>query len=283
MKRSSASVPTSTSTGTAPAVADVRRFWESHPLATAGIAYEPGTREFYEQFRVLREQVEPPAFQAAFYQYGAYAGRRVLDVGCGNGYLLSHYARGGAQTAGIDLTAAGIGLSRRRFQLEGLAGAFTQGNAEALPFAAASFDLVLSMGVLHHTPNTAGAVDEIHRVLKPGGEFLVMLYHRNSLAYRWVFSVGRFLKPRYWTKSLQEMVNRVDGDENPLGRVYSRREMADLLRGFESVETQVGCLDATHFGKEWLGRLVPAPIRDRMATRWGWFLYARGRKPAASR
>jgi len=91
--------------------------------------------------------------------------------------------------------------------------------------------------------------------------------------------VGRFLKPRYWRKSLQEMVNRVDGDENPLGRVYSRGEMATLLHRFESVETSVACLEPTHFGREWLGRLVPAGIRDRLAPRWGWFLYARARKP----
>jgi SAM-dependent methyltransferase len=263
-----------------PVVSDVRRFWEAHPLATAGISHAPGTLAFYERFRVLREQIEPPSFQERYYRYGDQAGRRVLDVGCGNGYLLSHYARAGARTTGIDLTAAGVALSAGRFRLEGLSGAFTQGNAEALPFRTASFDLVLSMGVLHHTPNTAGAIGEIHRVLKPGGEFLIMLYHRNSLAYRWVFSVGRFLKPRYWRKSLQEMVNRVDGDENPLGRVYDRREMGRLLGAFQSVQTEVGCLEPTHFGKEWLGRLVPAAVRDRLATRWGWFLYARARKPA---
>ena len=270
MKRSDAATP---------AVSDVRRFWEQHPLATAAIEHEPGTPEFYERFRLLREQVEPPELQARFYAYGAWAGRRVLDVGCGNGYLLGHYARAGACTTGIDLTSRGVALSARRFELGGLRGDFAQGNAEALPFRDASFDLVLSMGVLHHTPNTAAAVEEIRRVLRPGGTFLIMLYHRNSLAYRWVFSVGRFLKRRYWRKSLQEMVNRVDGDENPLGRVYSRGEMATLLHRFESVETSVACLEPTHFGREWLGRLVPAGIRDRLAPRWGWFLYARARKP----
>lgn len=263
-----------------PAVADVRRFWEDNPLAAAAIEHELGTPEFFERFRLLREQVEPPALQASLYRYDAFAGRRVLDVGCGNGYVLSQYARHHARATGVDLTARGIGLSRQRFRIEGLAGEFAQSNAEALPFRTASFDLVVSVGVLHHTPDTTRAVDEIHRVLKPGGTFLVMLYHRNSLAYRWVFSVGRFLKPKYWRKSLQEMVNRVDGDANPLGKVYSRAEMVALLRRFESVKTRVDCLEESHFGKAWVGGLVPKPIRDRLATRWGWFLYATARKRA---
>src|SRR5207245_4997879 len=57
-------------------------------------------------------------------------------------------------------------------------------DAENLDFNDNSFDLVYSHGVLHHTPDTARAVREIHRVLRPGGRAVVMLYHRNSYNYR---------------------------------------------------------------------------------------------------
>jgi ubiquinone/menaquinone biosynthesis C-methylase UbiE len=65
-------------------------------------------------------------------------------------------------------------LPGRRF-LAGLQGSLTQGDAENLPFADGSFDLVYSHGVLHHTPDTGRAVREVHRVLSPCGRALIMI------------------------------------------------------------------------------------------------------------
>lgn len=256
-------------------VTEVRQFWEMNPLAAAAIGAEPGTSEFYGQFKVLREIVEPVHFQSLFYQYERYTDKRVLDVGCGNGYILSHFAQYGAHTTGIDLTARGVGLSSRRFQLERLQGDFVQGNAEELPFETDCFDLVLSMGVLHHTPNTQRAVQEIYRVLRPGGLFLIMLYHKNSIVYRFYFP----LRKLYRGLTMQEMVNEIDGKDNPLGKVYSKAEMRQLLRGFLSVSMITGCLQESHFVVKALGRMVPRPIYDWLSRHWGWFLYARAHKP----
>jgi ubiquinone/menaquinone biosynthesis C-methylase UbiE len=261
-------------------VNEVRRFWESHPLAAAAIPAAPGTREFYEHFARLREDVEPPAFQERYYAYATYRGKRVLDVGCGNGYLLSHFARAGAETTGVDLTTRGVSLSAERFRLERLPGRFVQANAEQLPFADGHFDLVLSMGVLHHTPRTEAAVAEIRRVLRPRGRLLIMLYHRNSLVYRFLFPLVRRLKPSVRGKSQQEMVNRVDGIENPLGKVYSKAEMRGLLDGFTDIEVLAQCVEPAHFGREWIGRLVPARVRRGLGPYVGWFLYARAIKGA---
>src|SRR6185312_8029573 len=72
----------------------------------------------------------------------------------------------------------------RRFELFNLPGTFHVADAERLDFPDNSFDIVYSHGVLHHTPDTAGAIREVHRVLRPGGRALVMLYHRNSYNYR---------------------------------------------------------------------------------------------------
>src|SRR5205085_3449156 len=89
-----------------------------------------------------------------------------------------------ADYTGIDLTQAAIDLAKRRFELDQLPGAFRTADAERLDFPDNTFDLIYSHGVLHHTPDTTAAVREVHRVLRPGGRAVVMLYHRNSYNYR---------------------------------------------------------------------------------------------------
>jgi SAM-dependent methyltransferase len=92
-------------------------------------------------------------------------------------------ARHGAQYTGVDLTRTAVEATRRHFEVVRLAGTFRIDNAERLTFPDASFDMVYSLGVLHHTPNPDRAFREVHRVLKPGGRAVIMLYHRNSFNY----------------------------------------------------------------------------------------------------
>jgi SAM-dependent methyltransferase len=251
-------------------VADVKAFWETNPLCASAIPYALGTAEYFTYYDALREENEPVPFARALHEYSRFAGRRVLDVGSGNGYVLSRYAMTGADVYGVDLTSTGIALCRRRFALAGLRGHFTVGNAENLPFPSESFDCVCSMGVLHHTPDTDRAVREVHRVLRPGGRLIVMFYHRNSFQYRVLFPARRVLAG----KSIQQSVNEVDGVGNPKGDVYSRAELAALLKGFDQLEIFAGLLPWHRLGR--LGRAVPSGLRAWADRRAGWFLYAKG-------
>jgi SAM-dependent methyltransferase len=261
-------------TSPTPQIEEVRQFWEKNPVAARSVPHALGSAEYFAYYDALREANEGPAFSAALHEYGAFAGKRVLDVGSGNGYVLSRYAKQGARVCGVDLTATGIDLCRRRFRLLDLPGQFLVGNAERLPFADASFDCVCSMGVLHHTPDTAKAVGEVFRVLRPGGRLIVMFYHRNSIQYRVKFPIERWLKGR----SMQESVNLVDGAGNPKGDVYSRFELRRLLGRFTDLELFAGLLP---WHKAPLAeRVVPAPVRTALERRLGFFLYAKGRRPA---
>jgi len=254
---------------------DVRAFWEGHPVAATSVAHEPGSPEFFEEYDRLREVNEPVDFSYRLHEFRDFVGKRVLDIGCGNGYVLSRFAREGAHATGIDLTKAAVDLSRRRFELMELSGQFVVGSAEELPFPTESFDAVTSMGVLHHTPDTSGAVAEVRRVLKPGGRLIVMFYHRNSAVYRRLQ-----LRSRLRRRPLQELVNEVDGVGNPKGDVYSRAELRALLAGFTDVECSVGLLQGLPIKGR---RFPPQSVLRPFESRWGWFLYAKGRKPAAAR
>ena len=252
---------------------DVRSFWEKHPVAAASISAVPGTAEYFRAFDRLREALEPASLAGRIYEFSSSAGQRILDVGAGNGFVMSRYACVGASVLGVELTARGVDLCRRRFEVEGVNAFVTQADAEHLPFTDESFDHVTSMGVLHHVPDPERAIDEIHRVLRPGGRLTLMLYHRNSAMYRLRFPLMRLLTG----KSLAQQANEVDGAGNPRGLVFSRREACSFVRRFSAVETFVGLLEPwmvapgfSRVAKEaWLRPLAPL---------LGWFLYVKARR-----
>src|SRR5215831_6346726 len=160
-----------------------REQWSKDPAgAVYGRTHEFGTREFFDEVERHRYQDYAP-WMPEVMGFNEFAGQRLLEIGCGMGTDLLQFARGGARVTGIDLTPRSIELSRRHLSLYGEAGEFSVADCESLPFADESFDVAYSNGVLHHTPDTAGAVREIYRVLRPGGQARVMLYHRDSLYY----------------------------------------------------------------------------------------------------
>jgi SAM-dependent methyltransferase len=254
-------------------IEDVRSFWERNPVSASAIPHPLGTAEYFQAYDRLRERNESVAFSEALHEYGAFAGKRVLDVGAGNGYVLARYARSGGQAFGVDLTSTAVDLCRRRFALERLEGRFAIGSAECLPFASGTFDCVCSMGVLHHTPDVSRAMRELRRVLRPGGRLIVMVYHRNSALYRLKFASLRLLSG----KSVGQLVNEVDGEGNPKGDVFSKRQLWALLEGFSDVELSVGLLQG------WMclprgGGYIPDSWVRPLAGWLGWFLYAKARR-----
>lgn len=256
----------------------VRSFWEANPLCASAIPYRLGTSDYFDCYDSLREANESPAFSERLHEYSAFRGRAVLDIGAGNGYVASRYARARARVYGIDLTRTGVDLCRQRFEREGLHGAFYVADAERLPFRDESFDCVCSTGVLHHTPRPEAAVAEIRRVLKTRGRLILMLYHRDSVLYRLTFPVLTVLTG----KSRARLVNEVDGPGNPKGEVYSRGEARRLLAGFEDLEMFVGLL------QPWMlppvvRYLVPRGLLRKAEGRWGWFLYCKAVKSAGGR
>jgi ubiquinone/menaquinone biosynthesis C-methylase UbiE len=97
-----------------------------------------------------------------------------LDVGCGTGFLSFELAARGHPVTGVDLAPAMIAQARRKAAAGGAAVAFTEADAERLPFASASFDLVVSRHLLWTLPHPEAAIDEWIRVLRPRGRLVVV-------------------------------------------------------------------------------------------------------------
>ena len=281
----------------------VRAFWQANPCGVKFSDAAPGTRKFYELVEAHRYTKEWHIPIAA--DFHSARGLKVLEIGCGLGTDGAQFAEAGADYTGVDLTEAAVELARQRFELFGLAGKFQTADAEDLDFPDESFDLVYSHGVLHHTPETAKAVQEIHRVLRRGGRAVVMLYHRGSYNYRVNISVLRragahLLK---WNGGIK-LINKItgepidslrrhaellktekesylkpeeflsqntDGAGNPLARVYSRREARELFKDFSQVTLKTYFLN-----KRWLpviGNMLPRSVESRLASHWGWHLW----------
>src|SRR2546428_5725010 len=223
-----------------------REQWSHDPAgAVYGREYEFGTREFFDAVERHRYHEYAP-WMPEVMGFDQFAGARLLEIGCGMGTDLLQFARGGAKVTGTDLTPRSIDISRQHLTLYGESGDFAITDCETLPFADDSFDVAYSNGVLHHTPDTAGAVREIHRVLRPGGQARVMLYHRRSFAYwgevilRHGILQGEFLRGNSTADIMSKYVEFNESGGRPLGGVYSRRQARALFAMFRAVKVQGG-------------------------------------------
>jgi ubiquinone/menaquinone biosynthesis C-methylase UbiE len=250
-----------------------REQWGQDPCgAVHGREHEFGTREFFDSVEHHRYTEYAP-WMPEVMGFNKFAGKRLLEVGCGMGTDLLQFARGGARCTGVDLTPRSVEITRHRFSLYGQRGNFLITDGERLPFEDRSFDVVYSNGVLHHTPDTEKAIAEVHRVLRPGGIAKVMLYHRNSLAY-WAELVlrrgvlgGEFLRGRSMDDVMSRWVEYSEHGGRPLVKVYSQREARALFRMFSEVKTEIEQMTRPELR---VFKNLPESLFRRLRRRMGW-------------
>lgn len=239
-------------------------FWARNVNAERimGRAVSRSARGTETYFRELEDQRYRSHLHLPGWIASMHAGAAVLDVGCGVGLDSAAMARRGLQVTGVDLTNVAVATAQRRARERQLRVDYACADAEHLPFAGNTFDYVYSFGVMHHAADTQRCVDEAYRVLKDGGEALVMLYHRRSL------------------NELVHRLLRVPFEERdelcPVVRRFSRAEVRAMFARFRSVEVHADFVYGEGYGA--LFRCTPRPLY-RLMSRWaGWHLMIRARR-----
>ena len=173
-------------------------------------------------------------------------GKKVLEAGLGFGTLGQLLASRGADYYGVDIAAEPVAVMRRRLAWLGLPEEHVQqASVLELPFADEAFDYVYSIGCLHHTGDVQRGVDELHRVLVPGGRAVVMLYNRRSLR-RLLLAVRPARRDDEATRALYDA--SPSGEAAPHTDFVSRVEARRLFRRFRRVRIDVQNFDGYRFG-----------------------------------
>ncbi|MBT7942500.1 MAG: methyltransferase domain-containing protein, partial [Alphaproteobacteria bacterium] len=148
---------------------EIMEQWDNNPCGSQHSSLEGKSDiEWFDEVSRFRH-VEYGPWMSETMEFSRHADEDVLEIGGGLGTDLARFAMAGANVTDIDMSIEHLKLARENFNLRNLNGRFIRGDAESIPFAENTFDLVYSNGVIHHTPNTTQVIDEIYRVLKPGG------------------------------------------------------------------------------------------------------------------
>lgn len=262
----------------------VQDWWHNNPF-NYFVDVEEGSWEFYREVdrKFLKwipftQKVGGYPFLTRYIDMHGLKGKKLLDIACGTGVLTEQFVRMGADVTAIDLTDKAVELTKKRLDLYHLQANVIQGDAQKMPFEDNSFDFVCAWGCLMHMPETEQAIAEIHRILKPGGKMLAMMYHSNSVHLRYCIQLGRgILRLKYLQYDNQALINRyTDGAAvggNQLAKFYSRKEFRNLFSSFNNVEVMIHDNHGmpAQLPHPWLplGKLLPARIKEWICRMWG--------------
>jgi 2-polyprenyl-3-methyl-5-hydroxy-6-metoxy-1,4-benzoquinol methylase len=270
-----------TRTPTTKSVEDVRRYWDARPCNIRHSQKPVGSKEYFDEVEARKYKVEPHI--PGFAEFDRWAGKRVLEVGCGIGTDSINFARAGAQLTAVDLSTESINVARQRAEVMGVADRieFLQANAEELTsVVSGEYDLVYSFGVVHHTPNPDRAMEQIRALIAPHGTLKLMVYHRRSWKVFWiVVTQGR---GHFW-KTGELVATHAEAQTGcPVAFNYTRRQGREFVEraGFKVTDVRADHVFPYRipdyvehrYVKQWYFRWMPERLFRAFERAFGWHL-----------
>jgi ubiquinone/menaquinone biosynthesis C-methylase UbiE len=201
-----------------PTMKEVEEYWEAYAkgLEVAGEAW--GSQRFFAAIQSEHGKAYAQANQIL--NLNRVRGRSLLELGCGIGLDTVEFARHGASVTALDLSPACVDLARRLLSYHSLEANLMISNAEDLPYPSDSFDFIVARGLLMYTENDSNVMNEIWRILKPGGEANVLLHNR----YSWYAVLAKIAGTKLYSEP----------HDPPVNRLYSIQEVTTMLAKFSS-------------------------------------------------
>ncbi|HUG04296.1 MAG TPA: methyltransferase domain-containing protein [Steroidobacteraceae bacterium] len=236
--------------------AAIRAYWDERIHDVELSADPPGSAAFYAALDAYRLRKNGYLLESV--GFDRWAGRDVLEIGCGAGLDLVRFARGGARVTGVDVASGALELARGYCDVAGVRATLLEADGACLPLSDNQFDLVYCHGVLPFARDPAAIVAESQRVLRAGGTAIFMVYNRRS----WMNLAVRLARIR------------LGHGDAPGFRLYGRDQFAELVAPFkQSVITVERLSPAGGAGHGIIGRLCSRGLRS-----YGWHLVAHCRK-----
>ena len=269
----------------------VRKWWDKNPMVYDW--YTKGKIVNFEKIdKLVRKKSwfaqdgEKPLFSKII-DYKHLIDKKVLEIGCGTGSITAEFAKQGIDIFSTDIAYSASVSTKKRLKLFKLKGEVVESDAENLPFYDETFEYIWCWGVLHHTPDTKKAIDEIWRVLKPKGRALIMLYNRNSIRY-WLhlIFIRGCLQLQLLKLSSQEIANKyTDGSPrggNPLTKHYNKKEIKQLFKRYKLVDISIFGLkdEILPIFHRYLNvdKIIPNSLAKVILCKFGWFLLINAEK-----
>jgi ubiquinone/menaquinone biosynthesis C-methylase UbiE len=244
----------------------------------------PGDKDTIEYFLAVENNRynDYAPWMKDFFKISEFKDQKVLEIGYGQGTDLCQFAAAGADCWGIDITEKHLELANKNFSLRGLKAQLFLEDAGNLHFESNTFDVVYSFGVLHHTPDTIRCLSEAYRVLKPGGELIVALYHRRSAYYLLTILFFRgFIKGERKKLGYDGLLSTIEKGADgvnikPLVKLYNANELRIILGDFSKVSIFIKHLEKSHLSI--FRKIVPSFLIKLLEKKLGWYIIARAVK-----
>lgn len=245
----------------------------------------PGDKQTLEYFdAVARDRYQQQPWMEDYFKFDRFTGKHVLEIGIGQGTDMMRFAQAGAICHGVDITDNHLKLTALNATLRGKQVDLHKADGTALPFSDDSIDCVYSFGVLHHIPEIDKVVNEIHRVLKPGGEVMIALYYKWSAFHLfWKLLANGVRNGWLVTKGYDGLLATIEMGADgvyvkPYVRLFSKPEVRRMMNGFVLEDISIHQLCEDHFWPPFIGRFVRSRL-NQLEPRLGWYVAYRGRKP----
>jgi len=256
--------------------------WNQNPCGKTNLD-EEYTKKYFDNLEKTRYKEYAPWIEKAV-GFQNYRYKKILEIGFGQGTDLLSFAKKGAIVTGVDLTPTHFEITKKRFKLYNKKAELKLRDADNLScFQNNTFDLVYSMGVIHHNKSPEKIINEIHRVLKPGGKITIIVYNKNSVYSYFSVYLNYILRFKFIKHTFNEWKSFIEyrskkNNARPYVELYTKKRLQLLFNKFKITDISTYHLEKSHFGLFRYFLFFLNKFKNTNKQKFGWYLVLKGNK-----